>query len=195
MARLGFSRSWSAVRETLAAGAARHDEVAILCLDLAASATARVKLYIRHHGAAVRDIDAFARVAADYRASDVATFFRWLAPGTGPFLRRPALTELSFVERDAAQPDSVTLEFPIGSYVGHDGEARERVERCLRAFELPTEAYVTALRAFSSRPLDWRRGIHEHVTLRRVPVKGRLEPRVALYFATEAYDTEPLEER
>jgi hypothetical protein len=57
----------------------------------------------------------------------------------------------------------------------------------LTSFGLETDAYERALHAFSTRPLHLRAGIHAHVTLRRV-VGG---PRLAVYFASEAYLSDP----
>jgi DMATS type aromatic prenyltransferase len=182
MERLGFTRSWARLREVLSCRDGR-DEAAIVCLDLWNGDQSRVKVYLRHHRATVSEIDAIACIAEDYQPGDVGRFYGALAQHEGPFLRKPALTEFAFVDPRADRPASITLEFPIGSYVSNDLVALERVERCMTAFGVRCDAYDRAIHAFATRPLAERAGIHAHVTLRRVATR----PRIAVYLASEAY--------
>lgn len=183
MARLGFASQWAKVSSMLAAGSQRRDEVGIVSFDLSASSDARIKVYIRHHGAEVRDLDQFGATAADYCETDAETFYTALAETSGPFAHKPPITELTFADRSAEGPSSVTLEFPIGSYVATDEIAMRRVSACMSQFGLSSERYEKAIRAFATRPLNERGGIHAHVTLRRLAK----QPRIAVYLATEAY--------
>lgn len=181
--RLGFERAWRNVAQALRHDGPRRDELAIVSLDLSASEDARIKLYIRHHRGAVRDIDAVARLATDYREGCVSEFYRTLAGDEGPYLAKPALTELAFTDPHADRPASVTLEFPIGSYVETDQVAAERIRHCLTAYGLSTGVYDEAIRCFATRALGDGSGIHAHVTLRWV----RESPRIGIYLASEAY--------
>lgn len=186
-ARLGFAKPWRLVSSSLARGTLRQDDIGILSLDLSSAPEARMKLYIRHHHAVLSDVKAIASLARDYRADDLARFYSTIAETEGPFLARPPQTELSFIDPSSDRPDSVTLEFPIESHVDDDEQARQRVSRCLSSFDIPSLPYERAVRAFATRPLELRKGIHAHVTLRRI----HDEPRVGIYFASEAYVGRP----
>jgi len=183
MQRLDLTRAWSAVRSTLQHTRGRRDEPCIVCLDLAVDEDARAKVYFRHYGADAADIAAFARTTGEHEDAQVATFYRVLAEHDGPFLGKPALTQVAFVGRNASRPASTTVTFPIGQHVENDAIARERIRRCLTAFDISAGPYDRALETFATRPLDERAGIHAHVTLRRI--KG--QPRIGVYFASEAY--------
>jgi hypothetical protein len=213
MKRLGFADAWESVQPALSF---RHDgdEATIVCLDLSNASTSRVKIYVRHHGASLSDIDAVAKLARRRTENDVATFYSILTGGAERFLGKAPITELAFVDPADAGPSEVSLEFPIASYVATDAEARQRILRCLTAFGLSTDAYERAIRAVATRSLDERAGIHSHVTFRRPPtdslgVRRRgagvsaplpislpesphaARPRIAVYFASEAYVREP----
>lgn len=179
MKRLGFEHAWGAAAEAIAAYGARA-ELGILCLDL--TEACRLKAYVRLHGATLRELDAFGRVARDYRAGDAALFYSTLAGSEGPFLRKPPLVELAVVDGDSTAPSGVTFEFPLGSYVASDEEACRRVKDCMTAFELDAGGYARAVRAFALRPLAEVSGMHAHVTLRRVG-----GPRVAVYLTSQGY--------
>jgi DMATS type aromatic prenyltransferase len=182
-ARLGFEKQWATLHERLFSRAGPRSELGIVSLDLVQGNEARFKVYVRHHGASFADIQRVASVASDYDAGASERFYRTLAESGGPYLSRPVQTEFAFVDPRQAQPSAVTLEFPIGSYVANDAVARERISRCLSAFDLQPTAYERAVRGFATRALAERAGLHAHVTLRHV----RSKPRIAVYFASEAY--------
>lgn len=191
LSRLGHGRAWSLLRGALARKPHRSDELGIVSLDLSDAPDARVKVYVRQERATLDDVRHLAGLATDYDARDLSTFYGALAGNPGPFLSKPVITELTFRQPGAARPDSVTLEFPLQSYVPNDQVARERVCRCLSAFGIPTTAYERAIRAFSTRPLERGNGIHAHVTLRRVPSRSaQLVRRVGVYLTSEAYAKE-----
>lgn len=183
--RLGFGAAWSTLERQLRDSGARRDELAILSLDLAAKGQERVKLYIRHHGATVADVQSFVQ-SDPVCAKDVKRFFAALAAGDGPFEHKAPITEAVFLDGNRHGPSSFTLEFPIGKYATTDEVAACRVAACLSAFDLPTERYWLTARAFATRALAAGRGLHAHVTLRRQA--GR--PRIGVYFASEAYTAE-----
>lgn len=183
MSRLGFAAQWAKVNDARSASSERLDEIGIVSMDLSSAAGARVKVYIRHHRATLKDIRTFVSAAAGQSADDAAMFYGALADNEGPFLQRPLITEFTFSDLNLERPTSFTLEFPIGSYVTSDEVACARVAECLRRFDLSPDRYVAAVRAFATRPLDERSGIHAHVTLRR----QQRRPRIAIYLASEAY--------
>lgn len=210
MNRLGFEEAWSSVRRSLCQQGKRRDELGILCLDLSSSEHARTKIYIRHHGATVPNVQAIARLAANARPDDIATFYGELAGQEGPFSNKPVLTELAFVDPASPRPSAITLEFPIGAYVESDELARRRILSCMSALAIPSEHYDKAIAALAMQPLRESVGLHAHVTLRHVPrsaalVEARpasvaqapldprhatlraLVPRVAVYFCSGAY--------
>lgn len=182
MAMLGFERAWRHIETACPADSARHP--AILCLDLASSTRARVKVYIRHPEATVGDLDRAVLLAQDRVVGDAQRFYQALARNAGPFVAKPPITELAFVDPTSLVPASCTLEFPLNSYVSSDGEACTRVKECLRAFGLPTLTYERAARALAFEPLSKITGMHAHVTLRRL-ADG--EPRIGTYFASGAF--------
>jgi DMATS type aromatic prenyltransferase len=183
MRRLGLGVPWAKVHGALVSSGQRFDEISILSLDLSDAEDARAKVYVRHHGAGVRDLQAFASTAAEYHPDDVRAFYTALADGEGPFLRKPPITEMTFTTTSLSGPSLVTLEFPIGSYVGSDEVARHRIAGCMTGFGLSSELYEAAVQAFATRPLPQRAGMHAHVTLRRQADR----PRLAVYLASEAY--------
>lgn len=188
MKRLGFGAAWERIESALSLRDGR-DEATIVCLDLSSANHSRVKVYVRHHEATLRDVSAIASLANRHHESDVATFYSILAGGITRFLRKGPITELAFLDAAAVGPSEASLEFPIGSYVATDADARERILRCLAAFGLPSAGYERAIQAMATRPLVERAGIHAHVTLRRPPANS-FKPRIAVYFASEAYTPE-----
>jgi hypothetical protein len=199
MRRLGLSEAWSRVSQSLSfTPAERYDELGILSLDLSGNTQARVKTYIRHHGATAAEIDAISGVALNYVAGDAERFYGVVANGLGPFPNKPVLSEAVFTTECKGRPASFTFEFPLAHYVENDEVARARVLSCLSEFGVRAEPYARAIDAFATRPLHERGGIHAHVTFRRDlnAAKERLarDPpgaRVAVYLASDAYLTKP----
>ncbi len=181
--RWGFERQWKTLERAAFCRLSDRTEPSIVSLDLSAHSSARVKVYLRCKDASLPELDELAAIAADYHPGDADRFYPVVAGHSGPFLDRAPHLEFAFVDAEPVRPAAVTLEFPIGAHVEHDEVAYERVTRCLSAFGLSTDAYRRALGVFATRSLHERRGIHAHVTLRRIAV----EPRIAVYFAGEAY--------
>jgi DMATS type aromatic prenyltransferase len=183
MTRLGFERAWSTDVEWRARHGAGLDELMYICLDLSNDSQARVKVYRRHYQATVAQIGALASLAEDYLPGEAERFYGAVAGKPGPFLAKPPITSLTFRQGDFDRPCSMTLEFPISSYVTDDRAASERIERCFSAYGLDASRYRSAVDAIATRPLEEGNGIHAHITLRRV----RGAPNLTVYFATEAY--------
>jgi DMATS type aromatic prenyltransferase len=188
MARLGFARAWAVECEQRAQRGPKLDELAYLCLDLSSGPEARVKVYRRHYRATVAELGALASIARDYQPGDAERFYGVVAAHPGPFTAKPPITSLTFREGDEERMGSVTLEFPISSYVDDDATASARIERCFLAHGLAPVRYRRAVEAIATRPLDRGNGIHAHITHRRMNGATRL----SVYFATEAYPVEVL---
>jgi DMATS type aromatic prenyltransferase len=185
--RLGFARAWATVEELLSRRPREAVEIGIFSLDLSSGQGARAKIYVRHHQAMVEDIETIARCTGEHARADVAAFYHTLADGSGPFVGKPAVTEIAFVDAGADRPAETTLAFPIGRYVETDQVACDRIRSCLAAFGLSSDAYDRAIHLFATRQLAEGRGIHAHATLRRIGG----QPRIAVYFASEAYVPAP----
>jgi len=183
MTRLGFERAWLADVERRARRGSKLDELMYLCLDMSTDPEARVKVYRRHYQATVAQIGALSTIALDYPPGEAERFYGAAAEQPGPFLSKPPITSLTFRAGDHERPRSVTLEFPISSYVGNDRAASERIKRCFSIYGLDPSRYERAALAIATRPLEQGNGIHAHVTCRWV--NGA--PRLTVYFATEAY--------
>lgn len=188
MARLGFQRAWAAECAQRERRGPKLDELMYLALDMSNGPEARVKVYRRHYQATVAQIGALAGIAGDSQPGDAERFYGLVAGHRGPFMSKPPITSLTFRAGDGDRPGSVTLEFPISSYVSDDRVASERIARCFAAYGLDPSRYFRAIDAIATRPLDQGNGIHAHITFRRV--SG--EPRLTVYFATEAYPVEAL---
>lgn len=188
MDRLGYGQAWSAVREHGSSANPALDQPMYLCLDLAAHADARIKVYRRHYQATAGLIDELAQVAATYRVGDATDFFGVLSEHEGAFLAKPVITSLVFTEAVADRPSSVTLGFPVSSYVENDHVARERILRCLGTYDFDPAPYRKLIEAFAERPLEAANGIHAHASLKRQDGA----PCVTVYLATEAYEFERL---
>jgi DMATS type aromatic prenyltransferase len=189
MTRLGFERAWAADCEQRGRRGPKLDELMYLCLDMSTDPEARVKVYRRHYQITAAQIGTLASIAGDYLPGDAERFYGVMAERPGPYLAKPPISSLTFRARDGERPCSVTLEFPISSYVDDDRAACERIERCFSAYGLDPSRYRRALHAVASRPLDQGNGIHAHVTHRRVDGA----PRLTVYFATEAYPVEAIQ--
>jgi len=188
MERLGFGEAWSLVRSQASSPDPALDVPMYLCLDLAAHAHARVKIYRRHYQATTARVDELAQVAANYRAGDALDFMGMLGGSEGPFVSKPVITSLVFTEAVADRPTSVTLGFPVSSYVDNDRVASERIVRCLEFYGLDAAPYRKLIKAFAERPLEAGNGIHAHASLKRLGA----DPCVTVYLATEAYGFERL---
>jgi DMATS type aromatic prenyltransferase len=189
MSRLGFEQAWAADVERRARRGAKLDELMYVCLDVSPDPQARVKVYRRHYQATVAQIGALASIGGDYLPGDAERFYGLVAEQPGPFLAKPPITSLTFRRGDGERPCSMTLEFPISSYVGDDAVASARIKRCFSAYGLDPSRYERAVDAIATRPLEQGNGIHAHITFRRV--NGA--PRLTVYFATEAYPVEETE--
>jgi DMATS type aromatic prenyltransferase len=179
MRRLGFEN----VVPLLAAGH-RGDEHRFFSLDLAASETARSKVYKVHHDASRADVEAELALASARAPEALDRFWTIIACDDGPFTGLPMSTYLSLRAGDGV-PSAATLHFPVRSYVDTDATVQARVRRYLS--EPERRVYDRALEAFAARPLEAGVGMHAYVS---IGLEGG-SPRTTIYLALEGYQVAP----
>jgi DMATS type aromatic prenyltransferase len=160
------------------------DELVYFSLDLADHARARVKVYLRHHHAAIGDLERVIESAGGAEPGEVGAFCATVLGHTGPYRSRPLVSCWAFT---GGEPSGATLYAPIAYYVRDDAEARARILRWMDRVEIEPGGYERALAAFARRPLESGVGMHSYVSFKR---DGGL-PRVTAYLAPEAYRTFP----
>jgi DMATS type aromatic prenyltransferase len=187
LVRLGMSRAWPSFARIAASRGFDADELLYFSLDLSARPDARVKIYVRHHRATARELEAALALAPQYEPGHAARMIHALGGGEGPFTARALVTCFSYVEGDLERPSEATLYFPIGGYVAHDLEATARISLYLKEIGVSTSAYEAAIEAVAWRPLDRGVGLQSYVSLRH----EQGQPRLTMYFGPEAYSTQP----
>ena len=89
---------------------------------------ARVKLYLSHHDAEVRDVLRAASVVDGIDAAEIAEFCAVASGGTGRFTGRPLVGSYTFTG-GADRPVGYSIYVPIRSYVDDDEQARDDLAR------------------------------------------------------------------
>lgn len=161
------------------------DELVYFSLDLADHERARLKVYFRHHQAALGDLERVIESAGGAEAGEVGEFCATVLGHTGPYRARPVVSCWSFT--GGSEPSGATLYAPIAYYVRDDAEARARILRWMDRVEIESDGYERALAAFTRRPLESGVGMHSYVSFKR----DHGLPRVTAYLAPEAYRTFP----
>ncbi|GAA2601320.1 DMATS family aromatic prenyltransferase [Dactylosporangium fulvum] len=164
----------------------RDDRLTFFALDLHDGPQARVKLYLTHHGAEVRDVVRAAGAVDDVDVTALAEFCAVAGGGTGPFNRRPLVSSYTLTQ-GAEKPVGYSLYVPIRSYVHDDEEARDRVAALLALHGFDSSALDRAITAVTQRPLRAGVGLIAHVSLRLGPPR----PGVTVYLSSEAYQVSP----
>jgi DMATS type aromatic prenyltransferase len=181
LVRLGFESCWPVVAGAMMRGP-ELDEVVYFSLDLARSPRARVKIYVRHHGGTIRDLERAASSASWYRPGEVSQLARMMAPDCNTFHRRAPLTCFAFNHADGHPIAIATTHIPVHSYAPDDATIERRVRSYLALLRIEPELYSRALRAYANRGLHGAIGMQSYVSLRGGP-----EPRISVYLAAEAY--------
>jgi DMATS type aromatic prenyltransferase len=182
--RLGLAAAYP--RLMRAAGARDLlDELMYFSLDLADHDHARVKVYFRHHHAALGDLERVIDSAGGAEAGEVSAFCATVLGHTGPYRARPVVSCWAFTA--GSEPSGAALYAPIAYYVRDDAEARARILRWMDRVEVEPGGYERALAAFARRPLESGVGMHSYVSFKR----DHGLPRVTAYLAPEAYRTFP----
>lgn len=186
--RLGLGTSYRAMLEhSIRPGElGRGDRLTFFALDLHDGPHARVKLYLSHHGAKVRDVVRAASVVDGIDADEVAEFCVVAGGDARTFGGRPLVGSYTFVgEMD--RPAGYSLYVPIRSYVRDDEEARDRVAVLLDRYGFDSAELDRIIAALVSRPLREGVGLIAHISLRLGPPR----PGVTVYLSAEAYRVSP----
>jgi DMATS type aromatic prenyltransferase len=181
LCRLGFPTAWSQLSNTAASRGPLLDELKYFALDLSDAEEARVKVYVRHHGASPDDLERACSAAEGYVPGEALGFASAVTNGRSQFDERAAFTCAAFVQ-GTDQPVATTLYVPVCAYSANDLEVRRRVGAYLSKLGLSPEAYYRIVDGYADRDLDAGVGMQSWVALRRY--RGRL--RLTVYLGTEA---------
>ncbi len=182
--RLGLGTSYrAALRHGIRPGElGRRDRLTFFAVDLHDGPHARVKLYLSHHGAGVRDVVRAASAVKGIDATEIAEFCSIAGGGTPTFGGRPLVGSYAFLG-DRDEPAGYSLYVPIRSYVSDDEEARDRVAALLARYGFDSAELDRMIAALTRRPLRDGVGLIAHVSLRLGPP----QPGVTVYLSAEAY--------
>jgi DMATS type aromatic prenyltransferase len=164
LVRLGFGHEARSYLDKVASSP--NDEFRYFSLDLSAGLKSRVKIYVTHHGAGVRELEQVMSVSPHHQAGDVVEFCEAMTGHGGPFLLKPVTTCVSFVE-ETPEPYAMTLHLPVAHYVDNDQVTASRVARFLRENDLDDMSYRRAINVFASRPLEDGVGLQSYASYRR----------------------------
>lgn len=181
LGRLGLAAVYPRVMREGCRRGAGLDELVYFSLDLSSHASARIKVYFRHHQATAEDAERV--VGAFVEPGEIRSFCNAILGGEGPYVPRPLVSCWSFSK--GAEPSGGTLYAPVAYYVRDDREARDRVRDWLARRAMDVHRYDRCLEAFARRPLDAGVGMHSYVSFKR----DAGVPKVTCYLAPEAYAT------
>lgn len=179
LVRLGRRPAWDIVASHLVRG--EDDELKYFSLDLAPDPEARIKVYVRHHGATEAEIEAFVAGARGFSSGRVAAFCRETL-GASPFTARPVFTCLAW--NDAGRLPIATVYTPIAAYATDDAQVYDRVVAVLRTAGVDSRAYERAIAAFAQRKLCDGVGMHSYVSMK----VDASDPRIGVYLSPECYE-------
>lgn len=162
----------------------KGDRLTFFALDLRDGPHARVKVYLTHHGAEVRDVIKAASGIDGVDADEYVAFCE-MTGGTRRFDDRPLVSGYTFFEGQRA-PAGHSLYVPIRGYVSDDQQARDRVAAVLTRYGFDPMILDQAINAVTLRPLREGVGLLAHVSLRL----GAPRPGVSVYLSSEAYQVE-----
>lgn len=189
--RIGFGAAWPVIGELTTRRPEQHDQLAYFSIDVDHSPGARVKLYLRHHGATAEHLDSLFRRAGNYRRESIKEATRALGVGPGPYLARPVVSSFAFNDDSRHEPFSATLYFPLESYVESDAVAMARLLEFGADFDLPTTELEAAIRGLAPRPLEDLHGLTSYVSFREEFNVARS----TIYFSPLAFGTDRASER
>lgn len=188
MHRVGFGKAWASVAEALRRRPDGLEELVFFALDLTHEADARVKIYLRHHGATAAFLEELGSVARNHQPGSIAAFCRQMSGGQeGPYHGKGAVTCFTFTDPSDARPVAVTSYFPVPHYTRDDLEVRERMVHFLGEHHLDAAPYLGAVEAVARRRLDAGSGMHTYSALRWWGGQAR----ATVYFSPETYGMQP----
>lgn len=182
LVRLGFTHAWPTLAQTSAQRGPDKDEFVYFSLDLAATAQARVKVYLRHHDATPAELESALSAAQNYVPGDAIEFCQAMAPSQTLFAAKPAITCFSFIGGDDHTPSNGTLYLPISNYATDDRVISDRLDLYFSQHNLPVSTYQSAIQSFAARNLGSGIGLHSYVSFRR----DQHQHRVSIYLNPEA---------
>jgi hypothetical protein len=177
--RLGLGAAWTAISAVLQP----QDQLVFLSLDLSPQLGARAKVYVRHRGATVADLERTASAAAEYHAGDARALCLAIGGEPEPDLYRPPVTTLYCAPDHPERPQRAALHLPLYPYAPNDAVAYERIRACLANHGLDVQLYERCVRALAPGSLAEESGLHGWVSLQRE--HGR--PRITTYFHPRMY--------
>lgn len=163
----------------------RSDRLSFFALDLHDEPQARVKLYLSHHHAEIRDIVRAASLVNGIDTSELADFCT-VAAGTRRFDGLPLVGSYTLIEGTEV-PVGYSIYVPIRGYVDNDREAHIRVMELLARYGFDSAVLEWAITALTQRLLRDGVGLIAHVSLRLGPPR----PGVTVYLSSEAYRVNP----
>jgi hypothetical protein len=176
LSRLGLDSAWRYLQQAGVPG--RELDMRYFALDLDASGSARVKIYVASSETAPH-IERLLKGTANFRPGQATDFLTGLTGHAGPFPARPVLCCFAFIAGQAVP--HATLHVPIRCYVDDDSQALARVAAMLPSSV--SRPLVRAIHGFATRPLSAGRGLITYTSF--TPSDRGL--RVTAYLAPEAY--------
>lgn len=152
---LGFSSAWTFLSTRLDGA-----ELIYFSLDLEASSSARVKVYLAYPNAALEQIEEALQGGRGYTTGDAAEWVRSVTSHRGPYNARPFLVCWAFNGAEAAPRP--TLHVPVRSYNASDAEAVAGFTR--RVPQEKAELTRDALSRIHGRPLEAGLGFISYVS-------------------------------
>jgi hypothetical protein len=181
MGRLGMATAWDDARRRVEAVEGER-EIEFFAVDLADEAHARVKIYYRHHGAGVTEVNRIASVALRHDAEGAGVAFRTLT-GDRDDAGEAALTCLAFRSGlDRAAESTTYLRLP--DLASGDEEAVERTAALLHREGVDPGRFRLVAAALAPGPPSGGRGILELVSYRAAGRRGD----VTTYFRFPVYE-------
>jgi len=175
--RLGLAHAWADLRQRARRG--EDDEWKYFSLDLDDGATARVKVYVRHHGLRCEELETYLAHTRDYAPGAATEFCRAMLGSHEPFASKPVFTCLAWA--DPTRPPKPTVYAPIAGYVSDDDEARARISTFMANKGLRTRSYEAGLDALL--PSASAKPIQSYASV-RWDAGG---PRMTVYMSPNAY--------
>lgn len=183
LARLDLASAYPRVMREGCRRGVELDELVYFSLDLTAHASARVKVYFRHHQATASDVERVIGRLGGVAPGEVRGFCKTILGHEGPYAPRPLVSCWSF--SNGAEPSGATLYAPIAYYARDDQEAQTRIRRLLSDTAIGVDRYDRCIAGFARRPLSEGVGIHSYVSFKR----DADAPKITCYLAPEANQT------
>jgi DMATS type aromatic prenyltransferase len=180
--RFGLQRAWQRLRATALRRGSSLDELKYFALDLSSGPEARIKIYVRHHEAALNDLELAASAAAGYHPGEALEFAHAMRGNAERLHARAGFTCHSFTSQDDDCPTATTVYVPVCAYARDDAAVTRRIHDYLVAQALDPAAYDAIMGGFANRALDAGVGMQSWAAFRRHGAQSRL----TVYLATEA---------